>query len=259
MCSKTQRQNTAPLTQQEQKKLVGEAAIDRLIERGMIFSGMNIGLGTGSTAATAVRHLAEKIADGTLADIHAVSTSFQTSIACETYGIPLFTLNSSQIAGSLDLAIDGADEITPNAAAIKGGGAAHLMEKIIEYNAKNLVFIADESKQVPHLGTKFPVPIEVIPAARVPVMRELEKLGAACTIREGIKKAGPVITDSGNIIIDCLWQQKQLQDGTKTSCADPFFLEDAINSITGVVENGFFTKKHPIVFIAHADGTVTEY
>ncbi len=236
------------LSQGEQKKLVASHAIDTLIERGLIKSGMKIGLGTGSTAMPAVERLAQRIADGTLSDIKAVATSFQTSIACEDLGIPVYELGSREIAGSLDLAIDGADEISPEGHLIKGGGAAHLREKLVEYNAAQLVIIADESKAVPDLGTKFPLPVEVLQQARVPVTAKLTALGASVKVREGVKKAGPVITDNGNIILDCTW----------ASPVDAAKLEVEINQIVGVIENGFFTQRKPIVFISHKDGSVEE-
>lgn len=237
------------LTQKEQKELVGKVAIDTLIEKGLLKSGMKVGLGTGSTAMPAVARLAQRIADGTLKDIKAVATSFQTQIACEDLGIPVYSLNSREIGGVLDLAIDGADEITPEKHLIKGGGAAHLREKLVEYNSRKLVIIADETKKVAHLGTKFSVPVEIIPDARVSVTSALEKLGACCTIREGVKKAGPVITDNGNIILDCLWKNP----------VNPEEMEDAINKIVGVVENGFFTKNLPMAFVSHSDGTVENF
>ena len=236
------------LSQTEQKKLVGTTAIDTLIERGWIFSGMKIGLGTGSTALPAVKRLAERIEDGTLTGIKAVTTSFQTTIACEELGISVYSLNSKEIGGQLDLAIDGADEITPENHLIKGGGAALLQEKIVEYNAKRFVVIADETKDVKNSGTGFALPVEIIADARIAIIRQLEELGAKCTLREGIKKAGPVITDNGNLILDLLWEQP----------VNPAEMEDAINKIVGVVENGFFTKNHPLVFISHSDGTVPE-
>lgn len=236
------------LSQKEQKALVGKTAIDRLFEKKLIFSGMKIGLGTGSTAMPAVLRLAELINDGLLQDIKAVPTSFQTSIACEENGIPVYSLNSKAIQGKLDLAIDGADEISPQKHLIKGGGAAHVKEKIVEYNAKHLVIVADESKMVETLGTKFALPVEVIADARIPVTLALEKLGATCELREGLRKCGPVITDNGNQIIDCRWKQP----------VDASRLEDVINDITGVVENGFFTKQKVRVFLAHSDGTVEE-
>ncbi len=234
------------LSQSEQKTLVANFAIDTLIEREKIFSGMKIGLGTGSTAMPAVRRLAERIADGTLKDIKAVVTSFQTQLACEEFGIPVYSLNDKAIGGRLDLAIDGADEIAPDKAVIKGGGAALLREKIVEYNAKVFVVIGDSSKVVKSLGTKFPLPVEIIADARVPVQKALEKLGAKCVLREGVRKAGPVITDNGNQILDLLWEKP----------VDPKLMEKKINEIVGVVENGFFTKNRPIVFVAQEDGSV---
>lgn len=234
------------LSQSEQKTLVANFAIDTLIERKKIFSGMKIGLGTGSTAMPAVRRLAERIADGTLKDIKAVVTSFQTQLACEEFGIPVYSLNDKAIGGRLDLAIDGADEIAPDKAVIKGGGAALLREKIVEYNSKVFVVIGDSSKAVKSLGTKFPLPVEIIADARVPVQKALEKLGAKCVLREGVKKAGPVITDNGNQILDLLWEKP----------VDPKIMEKKINEIVGVVENGFFTKNRPIVFVAQEDGSV---
>ena len=234
------------LTQNEQKVLAAKTAVDTLIEQKKIFSGMKIGLGTGSTALPAVKRLAERIADGTLSDIKAVVTSFQTENYCKDLGIPVYTLNDREIAGQLDLAIDGADEITPENHLIKGGGAAHLLEKIVEYNSKELVIVADESKAVPHTGTKFPLPVEIVPGARKAVEKKLNELGARCILREGVRKCGPVITDNGNQILDCTWLEP----------VNPVEMEEKINAITGVVEVGFFTKIRPTAFIAHADGSV---
>lgn len=235
------------ITKDEQKVLAATTAVDTLIKEGKIFSGMKIGLGTGSTAMPAVKRLAERIADGTLKDVKAVVTSFQTQLACEGFGIPVYTLNDKCIGGHLDLSIDGADEIDQKNNLIKGGGAAHLREKLVEYNSSFLAIVADSSKDVQSLGTKFPLPVEVISDARVPVIKELEKLGASCVLREGVKKAGPVITDNGNMILDCTWKAP----------VDPAEMEEKINNITGVVECGFFTKIHPVAFIAREDGTVT--
>lgn len=236
------------MNQNELKNLVGKTAIDTLIERNLIFSGMKIGLGTGSTAMSAVRRLSERIKDGTLSHIKAVATSFQTTIACETFDIPVYSMNAKEIEGSLDLAIDGADEISPEKHLIKGGGAALLLEKIIAYNAKQFVVIADESKIVPCLGTGFALPIEVIAQARTSVTKAIEHTGANVILREGIKKAGPVITDNGNIILDVRWHE----------AVNAVRMESVLNEIVGIVENGFFTKKIPIVFIACNDGTIAE-
>ena len=234
------------MTQSEQKVLVANTAIDTLIKEGKIFSGMKIGLGTGSTAMPAVKRLAEHINSGELKDIKAVVTSFQTQNACQDYGIPVYSLNDRIINGELDLAIDGADEVDPQCNCIKGGGAAHVREKLVEYNSKIFVVIADSSKSVETIGTKFPVPVEIIGEARSPVTNALNKMGAKCVLREGVKKCGPVITDNGNQILDCTWD----------SPINVPEMEDKINGIAGVVECGLFTKNKPIVFIAKEDGSV---
>lgn len=234
------------MTQNEQKVLVANTAVDKLLEEGKIFDGMKIGLGTGSTAMPAVKRLAEHIQNGKVKDVKAVVTSFQTAVACQELGIPVYTLNDKIIGGQLDLAIDGADEVDDNCNCIKGGGAAHLREKLVEYNSKIFVVIGDSSKAVKTIGTQFRVPVEIIGDARVPVTQALNKLGADCVLREGVKKAGPVITDNGNMILDCHWE-------SPINVAE---MEDKINQIVGVVENGLFSKNKPIVFIAQDDGTV---
>lgn len=234
------------LNQSEQKILAARTAVETLVKNGLIFSGMKIGLGTGSTALPAVKRLAEYIADGTLKNIKAVATSFQTENACIDWNVPVFSFKDRAIDGELDLAIDGADEIDLENNCIKGGGAALLREKIVAYNAKKFVIVADSSKAVKTLGTKFALPVEIIPEAYVPVKKALEKLGAKVALREGVRKCGPVITDNGNQIVDCLWENP----------VDPERMEDLIDDITGVVEVGFFTKNKPIAFIGKDDGTV---
>lgn len=234
------------LSQSEQKILAARTAIETLVEKGLIFSGMKIGLGTGSTALPAVKRLSEYIADGTLKDVKAVVTSFQTENACADWGIPVYSFKDRCIQGQLDLAVDGADEIDVNNNLIKGGGAALLREKIVAYNSARFVIVADSSKAVLNLGTKFALPVEIIPEAYMPVKNALEKLGASVVLREGVRKCGPVITDNGNQIVDCLWKEP----------VDAEVFEDKINAITGVVEVGFFTKNKPAAFIAKADGSV---
>ena len=234
------------LNQDEQKVLVANTAIDTLIAEKKIFSGMKIGLGTGSTALPAVKRLADRIADGTLTDIEAVPTSFQTANYCQDLDIPVYSLNHRSIGGHLDLTIDGADAIDPQNNLIKGGGAALLREKIVAYNSTNYAIVADASKIVPDVGTKFPLPVEIVAEARQSIITALERMGATCTLREGVRKCGPVITDCGNQILDCLWRHP----------VDPAEMEDAINGIPGVVETGFFTKKRPIVFYSTQDGRV---
>lgn len=236
------------MTQNEQKELVASTAIETLIKDKKIFSGMKIGLGTGSTAIPAVKHLAKRINDGTLKDIKAVVTSFGTQNLCEELGIPVYSMNDKIIGGHLDLAIDGADEVDPKNNVIKGGGAALLREKIVAYNSDQFVVVADSTKIVDSLGTKFPLPVEIIGEARVPVAKALNALGAECTLREGVKKCGPVITDNGNQILDIVWKNP----------VDSELMEDKINSIVGVVEVGFFTKNKPIVFTMDSNEKVIQ-
>ncbi len=234
------------MNQSEQKTLAATTAVDTLIAEGAIASGMKLGLGTGSTALPAVKRIAERIADGTLTDIKAVPTSFQTANCCQDWGIPVYSLNDREIGGKLDLAIDGADEVDPDCNLIKGGGAALLREKIIAYNSARFVIVADESKAVATMGTGFALPVEIIAEARLSIQQALEKTGATCTLREGVRKCGPVITDNGNQILDCTWKAP----------VDPARMESELKQIPGVVEVGFFTRLRPTVFIAHADGSV---
>jgi len=228
------------------KEMTARMAVDTLVK-----SGMKLGLGSGSTAIMAVSYIGVLFKEGKLKNILTVPTSFQTTMECEKWGLPLYSLNSAEINGSLDLAIDGADEIDSKNRLIKGGGGALLLEKIVAYASSYYVIVADESKIVGNLGLKFPVPLEVIPEARVCVKIALEKLGAEVTIREAVRKAGPVITDHGNLLLDARFREP----------VDPFLMEPELNRIPGVVENGFFSGPSgrpfcPDVFIGRPDGTV---
>ncbi|MDR0442997.1 MAG: ribose-5-phosphate isomerase RpiA [Treponema sp.] len=226
---------------EKMKEAAAAAAVDALVK-----SGMKLGLGTGSTAIHAIRRAGELIAQGVLCDISAFATSFQAEIECEKLGIPIYPLNSREFSGGLDLTIDGADEVDPQNRLIKGGGGALLIEKLAAYNSALFAITVDKSKIVPHLGTGFPVPVEVIPEARVSVTKALEKIGASVILREALRKAGPVITEHGNIILDIRF----------SAPVDPALMEAELNHIPGVVENGFFSGKKPVVYIAHSDGTV---
>jgi ribose 5-phosphate isomerase A len=226
---------------QRMKEAAGRAAVDSLAK-----SGMKLGLGTGSTAIFAIRRIGELLEQGILSEISAFATSFQSEIECEKLRIPFYSLNSRELSGSLDLTIDGADEVDPQNRLIKGGGGALLMEKIAAYASGIFAITVDESKDVGSLGAGFPVPVEVIPEARVTAAKALEALGAQVTLREAQRKAGPVITEHSNLILDIRF----------AAPVDPVAMEFEINNIAGVVENGFFTRKHPVVYIAHSDGTI---
>jgi len=223
------------------KEAAGKAVVDSLVK-----SGMKLGLGTGSTALYAVRRVGELLAQGVLKDISAYATSFQTWMECEKLGIPVYNLNSRELSNGFDLTIDGADEVDPNNFLIKGGGGAILKEKLAAYYSKLFAVIVDKSKLKENLGADFPVPIEVIPEAMTQTSRTLEKLGATVILREALRKAGPVITEHGNIILDIRFN----------SPVDPVFMENELNKIPGVVENGFFTENPPVVYVAHPDGSI---
>jgi ribose 5-phosphate isomerase A len=228
--------------QKNMKEAAGRAAVDALVK-----NGMKLGLGTGSTAIHAIRRVGELLAQGLLQDIRAFTTSFQSEMECEQLGIPFYPLNSRELSGELDLTIDGADEVDLQRRLIKGGGGAMLIEKIAAYASSAFAITVDESKIVGSLGTGFPVPVEVVPEARTTVGKALEKMGAtSIVLRSALRKAGPVITEHGNLILDIRF----------ASAPDPAVMEHEINQIPGVVENGFFTRKDPVIYIARSNGTI---
>ncbi|MBW4680049.1 MAG: ribose-5-phosphate isomerase RpiA [Microcoleus vaginatus WJT46-NPBG5] len=212
------------------KQQVGKAAADR------VQSGTIVGLGTGSTTAYALQYLGERLKSGDLKDIKGVPTSFQAEVLAKQYGIPLTTLDD---VDHIDVAIDGADEVDPNKNLIKGGGAAHTREKIVDALAEQFIVVVDSTKLVDRLGSTFLLPVEVIPMAISPVMRAIEKLGGKPELRMGVKKAGPVITDQGNMVIDVKFD----------SIDDPAGLEKTLNNIPGVLENGLFVGVANIILV----------
>lgn len=238
------------MEQNEMKKACGYAVVDQCVS-----SGMKVGMGTGSTAYYAIERLAWHLQNGTLQNVVAVATSFSTQSVCQEKGIPVFSLNDSRIDGWLDCAIDGADEVNPSNQLIKGGGAAHLLEKVVEYSADDFYVIVDESKLVDVLNRRFPVPLEIIPESRRAVTRRLEQTGFSAELRMAKAKAGPVITDSGNQILDIY-----TADGQGMAAGgdyDPLRMEQFLNTIPGVVESGLFTRSVSRVFIGTPDGIQT--
>ena len=212
------------------KQQVGKAASDR------VQSGSIVGLGTGSTTAYAIQYIGERLKSGELKDIVGIPTSFQAEVLARQYGIPLTTLD---VVDHIDIAIDGADEVDPQLNLIKGGGAAHTREKIVDCLAEQFIVVVDSSKLVDKLGSVFAVPIEVLPLAYAPVMRAVEKLGGKPELRMGVKKAGPVITDQGNMVIDAKFD----------NIDDPAGLEKTLNNIPGVLENGLFIGVTNLVLV----------
>ena len=192
----------------------------------MVKDGMIVGLGTGSTVFFAMERLGERIKNEGL-KIKGVPTSNQTAMRAEEYGIPLTTLSLNPV---LDIAIDGADQVSPEKNLIKGRGAALLREKIVADAAKKFVVVIDESKSV--AGLNVAVPIEILPFAYGSVCEKLKELGGNPEMRNGVKKDGPVISDNGNYIFDCAFGEIN----------NPKAMEKAINEIPGVLENGIFAS-----------------
>lgn len=212
------------------KQEVGRAAAQR------VQSNCIVGLGTGSTTAYAIEYIGERLAKGEISNVVGIPTSYQAEVLARKYGIPLTTLD---VVDHIDIAIDGADEVDPHKNLIKGGGAAHTREKIVDSLADLFIVVVDSSKIVEKLGSSFPLPVEVIPMAVTPVMRQLEKLGGKPELRMGVKKAGPVVTDQGNLVIDVKFD----------SIDNPAELEKTINNIPGVVENGLFVGLADVILV----------
>ncbi len=227
------------------KRAVAEYVCDRVVR-----SGMKVVLGTGSTAIHAVRRIGARLVSGEIHDIIAVATSFESAIEAQRLGIPLRTLNDTEIDGALDVAIDGADEVdTRTGFLIKGGGGALTLEKLAEYNAARLYVVVDESKLSRQLGSVYPVPVEVIPGALVPASRALTELETRPVLRMAAKKAGPVVTDNGNLILDIHFDGRAF---------DAAALETEINRIPGVLENGIFSRAEAEIWVGRSDGTVEQ-
>ncbi|HTP59524.1 MAG TPA: ribose-5-phosphate isomerase RpiA [Spirochaetia bacterium] len=227
--------------QSDVKRTLGTSAVDRFVK-----DGMRLGLGTGSTAIWVARRVAERLADGSLHGISAVATSLQTDLEARALGIPVMTLNDSKLSGELDLTIDGADEVDPGFNLIKGGGGALLKEKIVAYASRKLLIIVDHTKLSARLCDRFPIPVEVVVDALETVKKRLRDLGGEVTLRMAQRKAGPVVTDLGNLLLDVSF----------AGSFDPAEREKELKLIPGVLENGLFTCKTPELLVGLADGGV---
>lgn len=216
------------MDQLEMKKIAAQAAL-KFVKPDTI-----VGVGSGSTVNCFIDALAsmkEEIRG-------AVAASKASEERLRAIGIEVFSANE---VTELDVYIDGADEITPQGAMIKGGGAALTREKIVSSLAKKFVCIVDSSKQVDVLGSTFPLPVEVIPMARSYVARQLVALGGSPEYREG------VVTDNGNVILDV----------HNFQILEPLKMEHAINNIAGVVTNGIFAQRYAnVTIVGTPDGAV---
>lgn len=204
--------------------------------------GMKLGLGTGSTANELVYLLGAAVADGL--DIVCVPTSEATATLAKEYNIPLTTLDETP---KLDLTIDGADEIGPELSLVKGGGGAHLREKIVACASSSMLVIADDSKVVDTLGA-FPIPLEVVPFGLQATKDGLEAafqaegLGGELVLR--VRDGKRVVTDSGNFIFDA----------TMGLIENPASLVDRLSNVPGLVEHGFFLNIAQAAVVSSSDG-----
>jgi ribose 5-phosphate isomerase A len=198
---------------------------------GFLQNGMLIGLGSGSTASLFIELLGEALQTGQLRDVRAVPTSDKTATQAVKLGIPIVSLTQ---AGELDLAVDGADEVDPALNLIKGLGRALLREKIVETHARRFIVIVDESKLVNNLGSRVPLPVEIIKFEPQVQIRWLSTFG--CLAEQWFEENGaPVVTENGNYLARC-WFSPAIPDSYK--------LAEELNTRPGIVEHGLFLL-HP--------------
>ena len=204
----------------------------------LVENGMRVGLGTGSTAKYAIEEIGRRLSAGELVGVVGVATSEASDALARTLGIPVEPLDPRP----LDLAIDGADEITPGLDLIKGLGGALLREKLTEVQARRLVIIADHTKLVTRLGEKAPLPVEIARFGFLSTIERLRALGLGGRLRQ--PGAQPYVTDNGNYIFDA-----QLPTNF-----DPAELGGRIKGTLGIVETGLFLGMAERAFVAAPDG-----
>lgn len=221
------------------KKNAAFKAVEENVKKGMI-----LGIGSGSTVVYAVKKIAEINKTEDL-NLKCIPTSFQSHQLIVENGLTLVTLDQYP---EIDLDIDGADEIDKALNLIKGGGGCLVQEKIVASSSKNLVIIADYRKKSEKLGENWNkgVPIEVIPFGYVPILKKLEKLGGKPVLRMAKAKAGPIVSDNGNFIID-------VDFGLIESPSD---MNDKLLKIPGVVDTGLFVGMASKAYIGQKDGKV---
>lgn len=213
----------------DQKRLAGESAVEAVED------GMTVGLGTGSTAAYAIRTLGERVENGL--DIWGVPTSSQSRALAIECGIPLAALDTHHV----DIAIDGTDQFA-DGDLLKGGGAAHASEKVVATAAEEFLVVADETKRAERLNA--PVPVEVLPDARPVAARNVAELGGEPRLRAAERKDGPVVTDNGNLVLDCDFGPID----------EPAALAANLAAVPGVVEHGLFVGLADAIYVGYDDG-----
>lgn len=223
------------MEREELKKLAAEKAVES-IEDGMI-----VGLGSGSTVEYALKKLGQLVRDGL--NIKGIPSSVHTQRIAVNEKIPLTSLEENP---AIDITIDGADEVDSSLNLVKGGGGALTREKIIAYNSKKVIIIIDDSKIVKALGIDFPLPVEVTKYGWTATKKIIENFGCTVELRK-IMENEPFITDNGNYILDCEFER----------ITDPAQLENDLNIIPGVVENGLFIGLVDEVIVGSKQGIMT--
>uniref|UniRef100_A0A2P2I9X7 Ribose-5-phosphate isomerase n=1 Tax=Hirondellea gigas TaxID=1518452 RepID=A0A2P2I9X7_9CRUS len=227
-------------TEQAKKRAAFQAVDEVLSDRQVV------GIGSGSTVVYAVERIAERVRSEDL-KITCVPTSFQARELIINAGLQLSDISQHS---NLDVAFDGADEVDSKLNAIKGGGGCHLQEKIVAHNAKLFIIVADFRKKSKFLCEQWKrgIPVEVLPLAYVPVMKHLKKLNGKPTLRKGVRKAGPVVTDNGNFVVDVdfgILEPDKLQT-----------IDIAMHMIPGVIETGLFVGMADRAYFGMEDGSV---
>lgn len=219
---------------EEQKKWVAERASE------LIQDGMTIGLGTGSTVGCLVKRIGEKLEKKDF-EIRAICSSYETKKRAINQSIPITSFEETE---EIDLSIDGADQVDNKLNLIKGGGAAHLREKILAVNSEEFICIVDETKVSEKLNR--PVPLEVLPFSLETVKNKIEEMEARCELRQSKKKDGPIVTDNGNYILDADFG----------IIDDPNSLSIELGQITGLIEHGIFPGLADRVLVGKNDEIV---
>lgn len=221
-------------SREEQKRSAAFRAVSYLT------SGMVVGLGTGSTAKFAIERIAAKIREGELRNLLGIPSSRQTEEMALALSIPLTTLDAHP---EIDLTIDGADEVDMDLNLIKGGGGALLREKVLAQASKRMIVIVDESKRSKRLGTRWPLPVEVLPFARQVEENYMKCLGATIKLRPA-PDGRPFKTDEGNFILDADFGPME----------NPEALSKMLNERAGIVEHGLFIRLAAEVIVAGEGG-----
>jgi len=243
MAETTNEETSSKVSVADAKQNAAHRAVDENIDSTIKV----IGIGSGSTIVFAVERIAQLQKEGKLSpDVVCIPTSFQATQLIRDQGLPLGSL---EINPEIEVAIDGADEVDSFLNCIKGGGGCHFQEKLVAYNCKKFVVIADWRKESTKLGTNWKkgVPVSVYPAALQPVKLKIEKLGGKPTLRLAKQKAGPVVTDDGALILDVDFGIIEPQSVTS--------MDQQLHMIPGVIETGFFTNA-ACAYFGLQDGTV---